>query len=71
MQPGFGPVWDRIKSLEAWEVRVELPEDFHLEGIIPYEIHIENNVASIKLVAVSSEEAVEKAIIWIDSCRRN
>jgi hypothetical protein len=70
MQPGFEPIWDRITKLEPWEIKINLPEDFHLEGVIPYDIIIQDDKATIKIVAASREEAIHKVIGWVESCRR-
>ncbi len=64
---GFGPIWERIKSLETWEIVVELPDDFTFNGVIPYNIEIgEDNKAKITLVAGSKEEAIHKVLYWIE-----
>lgn len=63
----FRPLWERIKSLETWEIIVELPDNFTLNGTIPYNIEIgEDNRAKITLVAASRDEAIFKVLHWIE-----
>lgn len=67
----FAAIWDRIKSLETWEIVVELPDDFTFNGEIPYNIEIgENRVAKITIVAASKQEAIFKVVTWIETQRR-
>ena len=69
---GFEKIWERIKSLETWEILVELPDDFTFNGVIPYNIEIdETNRAKITLVAVSREEAIYKVLEWIETQKRS
>lgn len=63
----FAPLWARIKSLETWEIIVEVPDDFTFNGVIPYNIEIgEDNKAKITLVAGSKEEAIHRVISWLE-----
>lgn len=55
-------VMDRIKSLEEFEVWIDLPDTFEFRGRSPFDIYItNNNVALVKVVAASAEEALKKA----------
>jgi len=64
----FEPIWARIKSLETWEIVVELPDDFSFNGVMPYHVEIkEHNKAKITIVAASKEEAIKKVLVWIDT----
>lgn len=67
----FASIWERIKSLETWEIVVELPDDFTFNGVIPYNIEIgTDNKAKITLVAATKEEAILKVVDWIETQRR-
>lgn len=69
---GFEKVWERIKNLETWEIVVELPDDFTFNGVIPYNIEIDDsNRAKITLVAISKEEAIFKVLAWIETQKRS
>ena len=55
-------VMDRIKNLEEYEVWIDLPDNFAFRGRSPFDIYItNNNVALVKVVAASIEEATQKA----------
>ena len=55
-------VMDRIKSLEEFEVWIDLPDSFEFRGKSPFDIYItNNNVALVKVIAASPEEALKKA----------
>jgi len=52
---------DRFKNLQEYEVQVNVPDDFQFRGRSPYDIYIANNIAFVKVIAVSLDEAVQKA----------
>lgn len=55
-------VMDRIKNLEEYEVWINLPDSFAFRGKSPFDIYItNNNVALVKVIASSMEEAQQKA----------
>jgi hypothetical protein len=51
---------NRIKNLKEFTVTMEIPEDFSFRGVIPYDMTISKNIATITLVAVDEKEANEK-----------
>ncbi len=51
----------RIKNLKEWEVVVKVPEGFSFQGEVPFDMYINNGVAYVKVLAVTLEEAVDKA----------
>jgi hypothetical protein len=54
-------VMTRIKNLREWEVVVKVPEGFSFQGEVPFDMYINNGVAYVKVLAVSLEEAVDRA----------
>ena len=55
-------VMERLKNLEEYEVWVDLPDSFAFRGKSPFDIYItNNNVALVKVIASSMEEAQQKA----------
>ena len=55
-------VMERIKNLQEYEVWVDLPDNFAFRGKSPFDIYItNNNVALVKVIASSMEEATQKA----------
>jgi hypothetical protein len=58
---GITSVMERLKNLQEYEVQVNVPDDFQFRGRSPYDIYIANNIAFVKVVAASLDEAVQKA----------
>jgi len=53
---------ERIKNLQEFEVWIDLPDNFAFRGKSPFDIYItNNNVALVKVIASSMEEATQKA----------
>jgi phage FluMu protein gp41 len=53
-------VLDRIKNLNEFEIKTELPDGFAFNGAVPYDIKIKENTATFTLYALDAEEAAEK-----------
>ena len=63
----FDIVMNRIKNLEEYEVQVFIPEDFEFGGPVPYDMSISGDIAWVKVIAASLEEAKNKAYEYFDS----
>lgn len=48
---------DRIKHLEEFEVTLDMPEEFMFEGIIPWNMKIVDGTVTVKILALSQNEA--------------
>lgn len=59
-------VINRLMQLREWEVVVKVPDDFSFYGVVPYSMNISNGVAYVKVVAMTLEEAMEKAKRYFD-----
>lgn len=57
---------NRLMELREWEVVVKVPEDFQFYGVVPYSMNITNGIACVKVVAMSLEEAMDKAKRYFD-----
>ena len=53
-------VLNRIKNLRQFEVDVDLPDTFELNGVIPYDVTIKQNKGTFKVYASTFEEAQQK-----------
>ena len=51
-------VMDRIKALQEFEVKTTLPEGFRFNGKIPFDMQIEDGEATIKVLALTLDEAM-------------
>ena len=63
----FDIVMNRIKNLNEYEVQVFIPEDFEFGGPVPYDMSISGDIAWVKVIATSLEEAKNKAYEFFDS----
>jgi hypothetical protein len=59
----------RAKNLQEFVVETDVPEDFRFNGVIPFDISIDNNVISAKVMAIDFNEAVEKFDEWLNTCK--
>ena len=58
-------VMDRIKALQEFEIKTTLPENFRFKGRVPFDIHIVDNEATIKVLALNLEEAMMRVNSFI------
>lgn len=56
----FDNIMDRIKSLQTFEVMVDVPEDFQFYGVVPFDMTISGGKAFVTLVAANIQEAVDR-----------
>lgn len=59
-------VINRLMQLREWEVVVKVPDEFQFYGVVPFSMNITNGVAYVKVVAMTLEEAMEKAKRYFD-----
>jgi len=59
-KPDINKIIDRMKNLRQFTVEVDLPDDFQLHGIMPFDMSIKKNKGWIKVYALTMEEATEK-----------
>ena len=50
-------ILNRIKNLRQFDVEVDLPDNFELHGVIPYDVSIKKNKGIFKVYASTLEEA--------------
>lgn len=48
----------RAKNLQEFTIEVEVPDNFRFNGLIPFDMVIEDNVMKAKVYGLSFEEAV-------------
>jgi hypothetical protein len=54
-------VINRIKNLQKFEVNVQLPEHFAFTGVIPYDMVITGDTATVTVYAATETEARQRA----------
>lgn len=50
----------RAKNLQEFIVEVEVPDNFRFNGLIPFDMTIEDNMMRAKVYAIDFEEAVAR-----------
>jgi hypothetical protein len=65
MAEPIAKILDRIKNLKQFEVEVDIPEGFHLDGVIPYDVTISKNKGIFKIFASSKEDAQKQIDSYI------
>jgi len=50
----------RAKNLQEFIIEVDVPDNFRFNGLIPFDMTIENNVMKAKVYGLDFEEAVAK-----------
>ena len=53
----IGTILNRIKNLRQFEVEVDLPDNFELNGVIPYDVSIKQNKGIFKVYASTLADA--------------
>jgi hypothetical protein len=59
----------RAKHLEEFVVTTDVPEDFRFNGIVPFDMKIEDNVIEAKVWAVDFNEAVNRLNEFLETCK--
>ena len=59
----------RAKNLQEFTVTTDVPEDFCFNGVIPFDMTIEDRVIYAKVFAVDFNEAVERLNDFLESCK--
>jgi hypothetical protein len=59
----------RAKHLEEFTITTDVPEDFRFNGVIPFDMTIEDSVIYAKVFAVDFNEAVERLNNFLESCK--
>lgn len=59
-EPTVETVIHRMKNIRLFTVEVDLPDNFELHGIMPFDVKIKKNKGWFKIYALSQEEAQQK-----------
>jgi len=59
----------RAKHLEEFVVTTDVPEDFRFNGVVPFDMKIEDNVIEAKVWAVDFNEAVNRLNEFLETCK--
>jgi hypothetical protein len=50
----------RAKNLQEFTIEVEVPDNFRFNGLIPFDMTVQNNIMKAKVFGITREEAVAK-----------
>ena len=59
----------RAKNLQEFTVETDVPEDFQFNGVVPFDMSIDNNVICAKVFAVDFNEAVKRLDDFLETCK--
>jgi hypothetical protein len=59
----------RAKNLQEFVIETNVPDDFRFNGVIPFDMRIEDSVIYAKVYALDFEEAVNLFDKYIESCK--
>lgn len=58
-------VLNRIKNMEYYTVEVELDGPIEFDGVVPYDMTIMDNIATVTVLAESKQDAYNKAFEYL------
>jgi hypothetical protein len=60
---------NRAKNLQEFTICVNVPDDFRLNGVVPFDMQIIDGEIEAKVWAVEFEEAVNRLDEWLETCK--
>ena len=60
-------VIDRLMNLKEYTIKVRVEDNWLPVGIVPFNIHIKDNIATVSLPALNEDEAKEKVSEYFGS----
>jgi len=60
---------NRAKNLVEFEVTTRVPDDFRFNGVIPFDMRIEDETIYAKVWAVEFDEAAKKLDDFLETCK--
>ena len=59
----------RAKNLQKYIVQTDVPGDFRFNGVVPFDMKIEDNVIEAEVWAVDFDEAVKRLDEFLETCK--
>lgn len=60
---------NRAKLLNEFVITTEVPENFRFNGLIPFDMTIQDNVISAKVWGIDFDEAVTRFNEYMEQCK--
>ena len=61
-------VIDRLMNLKEFTVKIPVEKGWLPNGVVPFDIRIKNNIATVTLPALTSTEARERVLDYFRAC---
>ena len=59
----------RAKNLQEFTICTNVPDNFRLNGVVPFNMQIIEGEIEAKVWAVDFEEAVDRLDKWLETCK--
>lgn len=59
----------RAKNLHKYIIQTEVPDDFRFNGVVPFDIKIENNIIEAEVWGIDFDEAVKRLDEFLETCK--
>ena len=59
----------RAKNLNEFTVTTEVPEDFQFNGVVPFDMQIQDNIIYAKVWAIDFDEAAKRLDDFLGTCK--
>ena len=59
----------RAKNLHEFTVTTEVPEDFQFNGVVPFDMQIQDNIIYAKVWAIDFDEAAKRLDDFLGTCK--
>ena len=59
----------RAKNLNEFTVTTEVPEDFQFNGVVPFDMQIQDNIIYAKVWAIDFNEAAKRLDEFLGTCK--
>jgi hypothetical protein len=59
----------RARNLQEFTVTTEVPEDFRFNGVVPFDMSINEGIIYAKVWAIDFEEAATRLDTFLETCK--
>jgi hypothetical protein len=60
---------NRAKQLNEFTITTDVPEDFRFNGLVPFDMTIQDNVITAKVWGIDFDEAVNRFNEYMEGCK--
>jgi hypothetical protein len=60
---------NRAKKLNEFTITTDVPEDFRFNGLVPFDMTIQDNVITAKVWGIDFDEAVSRFNEYMEGCK--